>query len=234
MSAVIFDLDGVLVESERHWRRAFADVANEVATKQRWRRAAPLTSEAMRSYTGGRVNETLRDIFTAIGHPEAAADGDLIDQSTKRAVEEASRGFLADPQPICASVEVARELAAKGMKLGVASSSSVDFIDTVLTYLGLADAFSAKQSALHLDNGKPDGEVYRRTLGQLGEAAADCIAIEDSAVGIRAAVDARLRCIGLHAGDAGDAPRELGLCVVRTKRLTRDDIDAAFAAADPY
>lgn len=233
VSAVIFDLDGVLVESERHWQRAFAQIANEVAGRQGWRLPRPLTAAAMSKYTGGRVNETLRDIFVGLGHSEAAADPFLIEQLTRRVVDQASADFLSDPEPIVSSVEVARSLAAAGMKLGVASSSSIDFIQTVLSYLGLSDSIAAKQSALLLENGKPDGDVYRLTLEHLNEDAADCVAVEDSPVGIRAAADAGLRCIGLYTGNEDNRPSEFEICAVNTRRLTLGDIQAALEATPP-
>lgn len=232
MAAVIFDLDGVLVDSERHWQRAFADIANEVARERGWD-VKTFTAPDMARYAGGRVNQTLRDVFTGIGHPEVADDAELIEALTRRAVRQASAEFLADPRPISASVHVARSLARAGMKLGVASSSSVDFIDTVLSYLGLAESITARRSALNLEKGKPDGEVYRRTLKDLGERAADCVAIEDSKVGIQAAADAGLRCIGLYTGDPETRPAHLDLCVLTTSRLTMADVAAAFESGRP-
>jgi beta-phosphoglucomutase-like phosphatase (HAD superfamily) len=232
VTAVIFDLDGVLVDSERHWQGAFADIANEVTRERGWG-ARTFTAQDMARYAGGRVNETLRDIFTDIGRPEVAADDQLVDALTRRAVRQASEEFLADPKPISSSVDVARSLAREGMKLGVASSSSLDFIDTVLSCLGLAESVAARQSALNLEKGKPDGEVYRRTLRALGERAADCVAVEDSKVGIQAATDAGLRCIGLYTGDPDMRPAHFDNCVVTTSRLTRKDVAAAFEAAAP-
>ena len=224
MTAVIFDLDGVLVDSEPLWSAGFAAVVNEYAAGQGWVHPG-LAADDMGAYQGGRVNETLREILTGTGHPAAATDTEVVDRLTEQVIQWVVTAFLARPTGIASSVETARQLHARGLKLGVASSSAIDFIDTVLDTLGLSDAFSARQSSLLLERGKPDGEVYRRTLQELDEQAADCLAIEDSARGIGAAVDAGIRCIGLWR-EPGSPPDAFKACAGVTRRLSAEEVES--------
>ncbi len=224
MTAVIFDLDGVLVDSEPLWSAGFAEVVNEYAAGQGW--VSPgLVPGQLGAYQGGRVNETLREIpdgNVGIRQLPSSPTPQVVDELTEHAGDPAGGYCIpgARPTGIASSVETARELHARGLKLGVASSSAIDFIDTVLDTLGLSDAFSARQSSLLLKRGKPDGEVYRRTLQELDERAEDCLAIEDSARGIGAAEAAGIRCIGLWR-EPGSRPDAFKACVWVTPRLSR-------------
>ena len=233
MAAVIFDLDGVLIESEPHWQRAVAAAVNRVASERHWD-VAPFAPRDMVPYTGSRLTDVLAGAFAGLGHPEVAADEALMTALVPSVIAAATNSFLADPAPIEPSVAVAHELAAQGMTLGVASSSAPSFIEATLECIGLASVVSAVQSALYLTRGKPDGDVYRRVLQKLGEAPEDCIAIEDSAIGARAAADARLRCIVLSAAEPDERPDDFAAAVVVTPALSMEAVAAAFATPSPY
>lgn len=220
---VIFDLDGVLVDSEPLWQRGFADVVNTWLEST----GAPnpgLAASQMGSYAGGRVNETLREILVGLGRDEASDDA-LIAQLTAQVVADTSKAFAASPTPIQSSVDVARELRARGARLAVCSSSAQEFIDTVIDVLGLEGVFETTASALELEHGKPHPQVYLGVLDALGVAAADCVAIEDSARGIGSAVAAGIPCVGLWRG-GGIAPEQFDVCVRVTTDLTLADLEA--------
>lgn len=222
MSVVLFDLDGVLVESEPYWQAGFADVVNAVARESSWPDPG-LQQAHMGSYQGGRVDETLRDILAKIGQAPAASDESLVRSLTDRVIEQASAAFLDHPIPIDASVQAAKDLHARGFILGVASSSAPQFIDTVLEVVGLAGIVAARQSALGLAEGKPDPEVYALLLRQLGTRAAHCVAIEDSTPGIGAAVAAGIPCIGLRRHD--EPMDRFDHCVWVTGAVDADEVE---------
>jgi len=225
VSAVIFDLDGVLVESEPFWQRALADTANcwlddAGSTRERY------TAADLARFEGGRVDETLSDLLDELradlGDP---VDGDdLVTRTIGPLVERVVADFSRDPAPIRASVAVARDLHARGTALAVASSSSPVFIDAALDAIGLSEAFGVRRSALHLEQGKPHPQVYLDAASALGERPEDCVAIEDSARGVEAAGAAHMPCIGLWRHE-DDPPAAFDTCARVTGELTVDDVD---------
>ena len=241
MKGAIFDLDGVLVDSEPYWQRGFAEVTNEYCVESGLPDPA-LTAAQMARFQGGRVNDTLASILASLGHPELAAQESL-EQLTGRVIAHVSHAFVAHPTPIESSISVARQLADRGVPLAVASSSAQEFIDAAIKTIGLQDAVSVTQSALGLRHGKPHPEVYQLTLDQLGLEADDVVAIEDSTTGIGSAVRAGIATIWLlqnsteteaeaiqRLRDTLGSDADAG---ARVRRITRDltmaDIDAVTA-----
>jgi sugar-phosphatase len=219
---VIFDLDGVLVESEPYWQQGFADAVN-ARLDAAGSSLARFEADAMASYRGGRVNETLTDILRSIGD-DAADDPAVIGRLTEQVVAQVSAAFVADPRPIASSVAVARSLHDRGTTVAVASSSAPEFIATALQATGLDAAVSVARSALHLEHGKPHPQVHLDTLAALGESADACVAVEDSDRGIDAAVAAGIPCVGLWQG-GGPAPASFAACERVTTDLTVADVD---------
>ena len=117
MTAVIFDLDGVLVNSEPYWQAAFLEITREYCKEQGY--AEPdLELADMARFQGGRVNDTMRTILTSLGHE---TDPDTIEALAKRVIDQVSDAFRAQSEPITENVRVARELADRGVRIGVAS-----------------------------------------------------------------------------------------------------------------
>lgn len=225
MSAVIFDLDGVLVESELFWQRALADTANGWLDDAGSNRERYAVADLAR-FEGGRVDETLDELLDELradlGDP---ADGDdLVTRTVGPLVERVAADFSRAPAPIPASVAVARDLHARGTVLAVASSSSPVFIDAALDAIGLSEVFGVRRSALHLEQGKPHPQVYLDAASALGERPEDCVAIEDSARGVQAAGAAPMPCIGLWRRE-DDPPAAFDTCARVTGELTVDDVD---------
>jgi mannitol-1-/sugar-/sorbitol-6-/2-deoxyglucose-6-phosphatase len=195
MTGVIFDLDGVLVNSEPYWQRGFAEIATQFCLE----RGLPdpgLTPKQMSRFQGGRVNDTVAAILSGLGHGNHV-DPTTVVALTDRVIDHVSRQFAKNANAIESSVRVARQLADRGIPLAVASSSAQQFIDTALEAIGLSDAFAVTQSALELKHGKPHPEVYLLTLDKMGLKARDVVAIEDSTTGLGAALRADLATIWL-------------------------------------
>jgi HAD superfamily hydrolase (TIGR01509 family) len=193
MTAVVFDLDGVLVNSEPYWQESFLAITRQFCAESGYAEP-PYVLADMARFEGGRVNDTMRTILTSLGH-EQDADRDRVEALAQRVIRRVSEAFRKNPAPIAENVRVARELADRGIPLGVASSSAQEFIDAALEQIGLADAVAATQSAYHLEHGKPHPEVYLLTLDRMGVSAKEAVAIEDSTTGIGSAVRAGLRTI---------------------------------------
>ena len=192
----IFDLDGVLVDSEPLWREGFR-AALDVVAASLGTVAPHLSDDDLREYEGGRVPDTVATLATGVFDREVAPEA--LGAAVDTAVETASRLFAEHPRPIAASVVAAHELHTRGFRLGVASSSAPDFIDTVLDHLALAEEVEAVESAFFLANPKPHPDVYLNVMSSLGETPAHCVAIEDSWTGVRSALRAGLRTVWLSS-----------------------------------
>jgi HAD superfamily hydrolase (TIGR01509 family) len=172
--AVVFDLDGVILDSEPVWERVRrAYVARHGG---RWR------PDAQRRLMGMSTGEWARYLSHDLGvqrTPEQVA-ADVVEQMVQR---------YARRVPLIPGADrVVRELAAI-WPLGLASSSPARLIDAALA-TGLADAFAVRLSADEVARGKPAPDVYRAVAARLGASAASCVAVEDSSNGVRAAAAA--------------------------------------------
>lgn len=228
--AVVFDLDGVLVDSEPYWAAGFVAVANS-ALDRAGSRAPRFALADMRAYEGGRVDESLARMLAARGMPVAPvgahrASARAQDRAPTRAgldlgaltdavIDHVSAAFRAHPTPIEASVRAARELAAHGIPLGVASSSAETFIDAALDAIGLDNDIQVRRSALRLARGKPAPDVYLLAAADLGVDPADCLAVEDSTTGLVAALTAGMQVVWLRRAGWDDDPREAAATALR-------------------
>jgi HAD superfamily hydrolase (TIGR01509 family) len=170
--AVVFDLDGVLLDSEQVWD----DVRQRLAADhgRAWPEAA---SHAM---MGMSTPEWASYLVEVVGLP----------MSAERAAQEVVDGVLAaysDDPPLLPGALTCVAALAQVWPLGLASSSARPIIDAVLASTGLDRHFSAVLSSEETAKGKPSPDVYLAAAGQLGVAPTDCVAVEDSSNGIRAA-----------------------------------------------
>lgn len=99
-------------------------------------------------------------------------------------------------------VDLIRGLKEKGFKLAVASSSLKEDIIENMNLFGIADCFDALISGAECENGKPDPEIFLKAAKALGRKPAECVVIEDSTAGIQAAKSAGMFCIGYAPEDA--------------------------------
>jgi HAD superfamily hydrolase (TIGR01509 family) len=182
IEAVIFDLDGVLVDSEHVWDEARRELAAE--------RARPWPERATRDMMGMSSLEWSRYMHDVIGVPDSP---EQISSEVVRRLEEIYRRDL----PLVeGAVEAVRRLAAR-WPLGLASSSNREFIDLVLELAELARCFRATASSEEVGRGKPEPDVYLETARRLEVAPERCAAVEDSDAGIRSAKAAGMRVLAI-------------------------------------
>jgi len=181
-AALVFDLDGVLIESERVW-----DTARKELVRDRggtWRDSA--TADMM----GMSSKEWSSYMHDRLGVPMDPAE---INDDVVRRVASAYEDRL----PLLPhAVETVRELGQR-WRLGVASSSNRPIIELVLDRMGVRDCFAAVVSSEDVANGKPAPDVYLAVARELDVDPAECTAIEDSTNGIKSAVAARMRTIAV-------------------------------------
>jgi len=92
-------------------------------------------------------------------------------------------------------------LAARGLRLGLASSSGPEVIEATLTTLGIRALFEAVVSGVEVARGKPAPDVFLETAKRLGVAPGRCVVVEDSERGVRAARAAGMRCVAVPCGE---------------------------------
>jgi HAD superfamily hydrolase (TIGR01509 family) len=178
--AVVFDLDGVLVDSEHLWDEARRAVV--AAHGGRWRDDATTAMQGMSSPEWGAF--VRREL--AVDLPTER----IIDLVVQELLDRYERHLPLLP----GAVDAVRRLAQR-WPLGLASSSNRVVIDTVLRVAGLSDAFAVTVSSEEVARGKPAPDVYLDVVRRLDQVPSDCAAVEDSTNGIRSALAAGLHVV---------------------------------------
>jgi len=194
--AVVFDLDGVLVDSEHVWDEVREALARERGG--RWHDRAQADMMGMSS------PEWSRYMHEVIGLPESPEE--INDEVVRRMQER-----YADQLPVVPGEVDAVHRLAGAFRLGVASSSNRPLIDAVLAGTGLVGLFEATVSSEELARGKPEPDVYLEVVRRLGVEPGRAAAVEDSANGIRSAHAAGLRVLAIPNGRYPPAADALGL-----------------------
>lgn len=182
ITAVVFDLDGVLIDSEPIWDRVRRDYVE--AAGGTWREDS---QEVMMGMSTQEWSAYLsRDL--GVGRPPG--------EVASAVIAGVAAVYGEQPPLFPGAVAVVRSLAGAYL-LGLASSSPRDLIGIVLRAAGLASTFWATVSTEEMARGKPAPDVYLEAARRLGVEAARCAAVEDSANGLRAAAAAGMRVVAI-------------------------------------
>ena len=182
IDAVVFDLDGVLIDSEHVWDEARQGLAEERGG--RWSENASRDMMGMSSLEWSRY---MRDEVGIAEPPE---------EISAEVVRRLERIYRDDLPLVEGAVEAVERLAAH-WPLGLASSSNRELIDLVLELSGLARFFAATVSSEEVARGKPAADVYLEAARRLGVRPERCAAVEDSENGILAAKAAGMRVLAI-------------------------------------
>jgi HAD superfamily hydrolase (TIGR01509 family) len=211
--AVVFDLDGVIIDSEEVWeevRRAYvAEFGREFL---------PDSQDRMMGMSTGEWSRHLAEEVGVPRAPEQVA-ADVLGRMAER--------YRSDLPLIPGSVESVRRIGER-FTLALASSSARVLIDQVLATAGLTDAFQVTLSTEEVPRGKPYPDVYLAAADKLGLTAVDCAAVEDSSNGLRSAGRAGLAVVAVPHGvypPAPDALEMASLVVSDLRELTVEAID---------
>ena len=178
MDAVVFDLDGVIIDSEQLWDEVREGLARE--------RGGRWSEQAQADMMGMSSTEWSRYMQEVVGLPEPP-------EEINREVVRRMLGRYSERLPLIdGAVDAVKRLAAR-WPLGLASSSNRELIDHVLELAGLAPCFQVTVSSEEVARGKPAPDVYLEATRRLGVQPSHSVAIEDSASGIRSA-----RTAGVH------------------------------------
>ena len=184
ITAVIFDMDGVLIESEYLWRRAMIAGFNE------WGMA--LTEDDCRKTMGMRFNEVIR-----LWLKHFQLESSLAPQIEIRVIALLLEYIDEEGTFIEGIPELIHWCKANHMKLGLATSSSHQLMEAVLKKLQLSVTFDALCSAEFLKYAKPHPEVFLNCAEKLGLEASSCMVIEDSLNGVISAKAAQMQVVAV-------------------------------------
>ena len=184
---IIFDFDGVLVESEFEGNRQLAELLTDLGHRHS-------VEDTLRNYVGLAGKDFVAAIEARIGTQLPPEFHDRMKQKSRDALREGI-------EAVVGAVDFVRTLPAE-LPRAVASSSSTRWLNGHLQHLGLSDAFGPHvySGHEHVERGKPEPDIYLYASAQIAVPIQQCIIIEDSPVGVRGALASGARVIGLAAG----------------------------------
>jgi len=182
LKGVIFDMDGVLIDShpvhKRAWRKFFDSLGLTV------------TDEQLDFVLDGRKKEDILRHFL----------GDLSDEQLRlygHQKESLFREEASAIDPVEGALEFLSELTKAGIEFALASCGSKSRVNFILRHLRIYDQFAAIVTADDVECGKPDPDIFRKAADRLGSPYSDLLVCEDAISGVQAAKAAGIRCLGI-------------------------------------
>ena len=192
--AVIFDMDGVIIDSEPFWEEAEIEIFNKYGV--------PMTLEMCQDMKGRKIDEVVAHFHTLYGFNNIK-NADLVEEIIAKMQDLISERGKSMPFLI----DLLEYLQNKNYRIALASSSKMELITAVTEKLKITGYFEAMHSAEHEPAGKPEPYVYLSTAKALNIAPEKCLAIEDSYHGLQSAQRAGMRTIALPEKQIYDDPK---------------------------
>jgi len=183
--AVIFDMDGTIIDSEPMWQQAEIAAFGSVGLK--------LTVEDCKKTIGVRIDQVVQ-----FWYDQFPWQGVSLDEMRDQILAQMVRTIGEQGEAKAGVYEALDLLKGEGIPLALASASFMLTINATLERLKLVDTFRVVHSAQFEERGKPDPAVFLTTARKLGIAPADCLVFEDSLNGIRAAKAAGMACCAVR------------------------------------
>ncbi len=191
IKAVIFDMDGLLIDSEPLWKRAQLAAFKTVGIEP--------TDEQMHERMGTGIPSTVAYFFHR--QPwKGASQEDVV----ARIVDDLLAVVRTEGKPRPGTYQVLQFCKAQNLPMAIASSSSQEVIDAVIDTLGIRDFFIHTYSGLQEPYGKPHPGVFISTAGLLGVQPEYCLVFEDAPSGVLAAKAAKMSCIAVPEPEVKD------------------------------
>ncbi|BDH46188.1 2-deoxyglucose-6-phosphatase [Salmonella enterica subsp. enterica serovar Choleraesuis] len=193
--AALFDMDGLLIDSEPLWDQAEIEVIESLGVDVSRRNELP-------DMLGLRI-----DLVVDLWYNQQPWQGVTRAEATSRIIER-TMTLVAEQRPLLPGVKHAVELCQSlDLKIGLASASPLRMLEMVLEIFNLRDAFSVLSSAESLPFSKPHPQVYLNAASQLGISPLSCTTLEDSVNGMIATRAARMRSLVVPAAENQADPR---------------------------
>lgn len=194
IKAVIFDMDGTLIDSQPIWYQVSTDFFQK--------NGFPVTMDDMIKLTGSPVAKLVDYVLQAYGQKDKER-AQLITGLMDYAVSE-----ILAAKPLLPNVkEVLAQLKQQGIKMAVASASPRNMLQGIVDSCGIAEYFDYLASAEELDYNKPHPAVYLHAAQQLGVNPTECFAVEDSVLGMISGKAASMKTVVIPAQAELDDPR---------------------------
>jgi HAD superfamily hydrolase (TIGR01509 family) len=201
IKAVIFDMDGVIIDSEPIY------FESDKMTMKYYEKE--ITDEELNNYVGvtnPAMWVEIREKYKLIAPIEELLEKqfyykNLLFRNKKL-------------EPIAGIIKLLDELKSCRIKIGLASSSSKDFIELILNSLGVIDYFDAIISGEEVQNSKPAPDIFKKAAEVLNVEPSSCLVIEDSMHGVKAAKLAEMKCIGFFNPNSGKQDLSLADAIV--------------------
>lgn len=184
IKAVIFDMDGVIIDSEPLWRRAMIQSFQEIGI--------PFSDEHCRITTGLRFKEVAEFWFKKHGINHIS-----IDEFDELVINRLCDLIKQEGKTMKGVMEALAFLKSKNLKIGIGTSSNTKLMNTVVDVLNIRPYFDELCSAEHMTYGKPHPMVYLTCAEKLGIHPLNCLVIEDSVNGIIAGKAAQMKVVAI-------------------------------------
>lgn len=186
ISAVIFDMDGVLIDSEPVHLVATDEIARRYGLP-------PVTPDVFARYFFGRTDYSgFLDYLAVLGRTDLSID-ELIEANA----DAYARRFPTEVQPFSDGIEALHAAIEHGYRVAIVSGARNSEVEAVVTRFGLAGLLDAAVGGDDVPIGKPDPAPYLTGAAQLGLAPGRCLVVEDAPAGVSSAIAAGMRCLAV-------------------------------------
>ena len=210
ITAVIFDMDGVLVDTEKSWQRARVDFATTLGK--------PWTLDDQRRLMGSSTREWVR-------YMQQRLELDMSDAQVEDEIKNRLLSYYEQRLPLLPGAVEAVQLAARHYQVGLASGSAHWAIDAIMRLTGLRPLFGSVVSGDEVAHGKPAPDVFLETARRLGTPPDHVVGIEDSANGIRALKAAGMKAIAIPTPEIPLSADVLGMADITLTSLTQFNLE---------
>ena len=211
LEAVIWDMDGVLADTAPHhllaWRETFAKRGTNF-TEADFLRGFGIRNDAIIKNTLGEQT-TEAEIETIAREKEA---------TFRRIIGK-------DIKPLPGTLKLLKELHNQGIKMAIASSTTIENIRLIVGSLGIADCFQAVITGHDVTEGKPSPQVFLLAAQKLGVEPQNCIVFEDAVAGVKAAKSAGMYCVAVANTHPAEKLRESDLIVDTLEEVSVKDLE---------
>ncbi|MDA3865844.1 MAG: HAD-IA family hydrolase [Salinivirgaceae bacterium] len=186
IEAVIFDMDGTIIDSESYWTLAEQEVFGSLGVK---------LDEASTQITAALTTEEVAEYW----FERCAWEGLSKEEVAQRIVNRVAELIQQDGNSLPGALQAIIFFAKQNIQLALCTNSPTSLINVVLDKLNLHNTFAVHVSAEDEERGKPDAAVYKTALKKLNKGALQCLAIEDTPTGVKSATGAGIQTVAVSA-----------------------------------